>query len=152
MPASFLREHPGTTWHLDGEAAADLTSVAQPWRAENAATGSFDLRRRALMAAPDAAWQARIETLLGHKGEPWNAQNGAVLTAPGELEARFYVLHRVRIAAALRSAISLIGNFPGKRQKPAHISSSREKMRRAWIKKIDVDVSLAFGKMRSELV
>lgn len=51
IPASLLRQHPNTTWHLDGEAARELTSIAQPWRAADADVENFELRRRALLAA-----------------------------------------------------------------------------------------------------
>ena len=51
VPASLLREHANTTWHLDTEAASQLSPVAQPWRAHDANWESFELQRRALFAA-----------------------------------------------------------------------------------------------------
>ncbi len=51
VPASLLREHPNTTWHLDSEAASELLSIAQPWRALDADVSDFELQRRALFAA-----------------------------------------------------------------------------------------------------
>ena len=51
VPASFLREHPNATWHLDHEAAGELQIFAFPWRAPNAPWDDPELRRRALFAA-----------------------------------------------------------------------------------------------------
>ncbi len=51
VPASFLREHPNATWHLDHEAASELTHFAFPWCAPDADFRDFTLRRRALFAA-----------------------------------------------------------------------------------------------------
>lgn len=47
-----------------------------------------------VVQGPDVAWAGRLETLLRHKGEPWNWQNSAVVRQPLDLEARFYILHR----------------------------------------------------------
>ena len=51
VPASFLREHPNATWHLDKQAAGQLKTFAFPWRATGADWNDFGLRRRALLAA-----------------------------------------------------------------------------------------------------
>lgn len=61
VPASLLREHPNTTWHLDHEAAANLAPVAQPWCLPNADWHEAELRRRALFAAAFAAQKALDE-------------------------------------------------------------------------------------------
>jgi glucosamine-6-phosphate deaminase len=50
VPASFLREHPNATWHLDSDAASELTHNAHPWLAPDADLDNFELRRRALFA------------------------------------------------------------------------------------------------------
>jgi hypothetical protein len=48
----------------------------------------------AVINCPDLLWAERIETLLSHKGEPWNWQNSQFLRDNVGFETRFYVLHR----------------------------------------------------------
>ena len=95
VPASLLREHPNTTWHLDREAAAELTPLAQPWCAPGANWNDADLRRRALFAAAFKA-QTSLDDLkaedLRAVGAGELAQNmaleSAVARARDELKAR----------------------------------------------------------------
>lgn len=43
---------------------------------------------------PDPAWSRRLQTLLWHKGDPWNWQNAQLLEVDHGLDVNFYVLHR----------------------------------------------------------
>lgn len=67
----------------------------------------------AVVTGPDEAWAGRLEGLLGHKGEPWNWQNSAVLRQPLGLDARFYILHRdgVPFANILTVTSGGVGTF-----------------------------------------
>jgi hypothetical protein len=47
-----------------------------------------------VVRGPDAEWAERVETLLCHKGDPWNWQNHRVLTTEVGIESWFYLLHR----------------------------------------------------------
>jgi glucosamine-6-phosphate deaminase len=48
VPASLLRGHPHVTWHLDTEAASELTHFAHPWRSDDVDWDDPDLQRHAL--------------------------------------------------------------------------------------------------------
>nr|WP_274519999.1 glucosamine-6-phosphate deaminase [Abditibacterium utsteinense] len=50
IPASLLRTHSNTTWHLDTEAAGELRHLAHPWRAPAANWNDFAMQRRALFS------------------------------------------------------------------------------------------------------
>ncbi|HEX8550022.1 MAG TPA: glucosamine-6-phosphate deaminase [Abditibacteriaceae bacterium] len=50
VPASLLRGHPNVTWHLDTEAASELTDFPHPWRLLDADWNDADLQRHALCA------------------------------------------------------------------------------------------------------
>ena len=54
----------------------------------------------AVVNAPDADWAERIETMLVHKGDPWNWQNSELLRRDTGLVANFFVLHRDRVPFA----------------------------------------------------
>jgi len=47
-----------------------------------------------VVRAPDAPWAGKILSLLGHKEEIWNWQNGQALRRQLEVETRFFLLHR----------------------------------------------------------
>ena len=48
----------------------------------------------ALIRAPNDAWAERIETMLRHKGDPWNWQNSELLRRESGVTATFFLLHR----------------------------------------------------------
>ena len=58
---------------------------------------------------PDLAWADRVEKLLGHKGEPWRAQNSQLLRNDVGIEAYFYVLHRAGTPFANIMTVELNG-------------------------------------------
>lgn len=53
-----------------------------------------ELVSAAVIHAPDLEWASRLESLLAHKGDPWNWQNSELLRESTGANAKFYVLHR----------------------------------------------------------
>ncbi|MCB0085234.1 MAG: hypothetical protein KDE47_30045, partial [Caldilineaceae bacterium] len=47
-----------------------------------------------VVKGPDPTWATQLETLLWHKGDPWNWQNARCLERALAVEVYFYVLHR----------------------------------------------------------
>lgn len=69
----------------------------------------------AVIAGPDPLWADRVETMLGHKGDPWNWQNAALLRQPTGLDARFFILHRdgipfSNIMVVAHAGVGLLGH------------------------------------------
>ena len=88
VPASLLREHPNTAWHLDAEAASELSQLAQPWSAPDADVENFELQRRALLAAAFASGKTLAEVGETELGSVGAARFAPVLTtAKREVEA-----------------------------------------------------------------
>ncbi|MFN8445940.1 MAG: hypothetical protein U0175_34435 [Caldilineaceae bacterium] len=47
-----------------------------------------------VVRGPEPTWSRRLQTLLWHKGDPWNWQNAQLLEVDHGLDVNFYVLHR----------------------------------------------------------
>jgi hypothetical protein len=58
---------------------------------------------------PELEWADRVEKLLGHKGEPWRAQNTQLLRNDVGVEAYFYILHRAGLPFANIMTVELSG-------------------------------------------
>lgn len=80
-----------------------------------------------VVVGPDVGWAGRLEGLLGHKGEPWNWQNGVVLRQSLGLEVCFYILHRderpfANILTVTKGGVGTLGHVwtsPADRRKGA---------------------------------
>ena len=55
---------------------------------------SGELVEAVVVRGPDPALSRRLQTLLWHKGDPWNWQNAQLLEVDHGLDVNFYVLHR----------------------------------------------------------
>jgi glucosamine-6-phosphate deaminase len=64
VPASFLREHLGATFWLDENAAAELESARQGWRAPQSDFSQFETRRRAVLGIAQQAQKPIAELTL----------------------------------------------------------------------------------------
>jgi len=89
-----------------------------------------------VVRGPDPAWSRRLQTLLWHKGDPWNWQNAQLLEVDHGLDVNFYILHRQGEPFANIMTVELagVGHFghvwtqPADRQQGASSSLMRYQM------------------------
>ncbi len=89
----------------------------------------------AIVRAPDPAWAERVETMLRHKGDPWNWQNSELLRSPVGLAARFFLLHRAGVPFANimlveTNGIAILGHVW---TEPADRGAGASSMRMNWL-------------------